>query len=211
MTAKTGFTTFRVFMLAFPKAAEKYGKTRQVDVPTNELTGNLDHDLEKIFHYGQNDFQPKEHISVSGDDVIEYKGEYYRVAFIGFEKIEDSEELKAILKDIPLSCPRKIKSYSNREYLILTDELKAELNNLRHNLFDKIDKTATDQGTCVMGAGIKIQVFESSRKKFPTSVMLMRAPFQGNVGSYNALKPVLEYLTSSLPELHAYWEDGNMD
>ncbi len=74
----------------------------------------------------------------------------------------------------------------------------------------KRDWTAKDTGTCVLGAGICIKVIPKGRRS-ETRVNIIRAPFQGNVGSYQALKPCLEYLQTNCPELGAYWEDGNMD
>ena len=53
-------------------------RTREVEVPNDELTGSIEHDLELIFRYGQNDFQPIPGIySVSVGDVVEYNDQLY--------------------------------------------------------------------------------------------------------------------------------------
>ena len=73
-----------------------------------------------------------------------------------------------------------------------------------------VDKTARDEGTCVLGAGIKLP-FVPKGKISVYYKMFFRAPFQGTIGSYKALKPVLEYLKKEYPQLNFYWEDGVMD
>jgi len=75
---------------------------------------------------------------------------------------------------------------------------------------DKVDTTAHDEGTCVLGAGIKFQ-YLLTRERIARSYCVFRAPFQGNIGSYKALKPVLEFLKAEYPQFSFYWDDGNMD
>jgi len=66
------------------------GKVRTVEVPYSELMGDVDYDLNKIFHYGQNDFQPKDSASVSVGDIIEWtNGDKHIVCGMGFEKLTD--------------------------------------------------------------------------------------------------------------------------
>lgn len=77
---------FNVEMLAFGD-----GEIREVDVPNDRLTNDVNQDLEMIFHFGQNDFQNKPHPSVSAGDVIHYKNNKYVVAGIGFKQISDTE------------------------------------------------------------------------------------------------------------------------
>lgn len=48
------------------------GIDRAIDVPDDELTGDLDHDLEQIFYWGQNEFQPRNCPSLSVGDVVKY-------------------------------------------------------------------------------------------------------------------------------------------
>lgn len=74
---------FNVEMLAFGN-----GELRPVDVPDDELTGDLNADLELVFHYGQNDFQSLPYPSVSINDVIHYDGKKYKVDFMGFSEVE---------------------------------------------------------------------------------------------------------------------------
>ncbi len=84
-------------MLAFAD-----GAIREVNVPVSELGSfdevrggwidpyNLPSLLEKIFYYGQNDFQPHPSLpSVSIGDVVEVDNEKYRVEPAGWKKLED--------------------------------------------------------------------------------------------------------------------------
>lgn len=83
---------FKVHMLAFGKP----GETREVFlidswVAKRELMGLLD----LIFQYGQNDFQPRPHPSVSVGDVIDLgddqRGRFWMVARVGFQNISKEE------------------------------------------------------------------------------------------------------------------------
>ena len=78
--------TFEVELQMFQK-----GAIRKVKVPDKELNGNIDHDLTKIFYYGQNDFQndPK-HCSVSAGDIVRYHGIRYMINPIGFKPIKSN-------------------------------------------------------------------------------------------------------------------------
>ena len=68
------------------------------------------------------------------------------------------------------------------------------------------DRTAVDEGTCVLGAGIVV-CDPVTCKHF----LLVRAPFQGNVGSYKALLPVLAELQERYPQYDIDWYDGAID
>lgn len=68
------------------------------------------------------------------------------------------------------------------------------------------DRTARDEGTCVLGAGIVVRD-PKTYKHF----VLVHAPFQGNVGSYRALKPVLAELRERYPQYDIDWYDGIVD
>lgn len=59
---------FNVLMFAF-----KEGEVREVEVPLEEVNAckSTDDLLERIFYYGQNDFQPRHMPSVSMGDVIQ--------------------------------------------------------------------------------------------------------------------------------------------
>jgi hypothetical protein len=66
------------------------GKIRIVDVPDNELGGETDEDLQKIFYYGQNDFQADPQCcSVSAGDIIRFHGARYMINPIGFRKLNN--------------------------------------------------------------------------------------------------------------------------
>jgi hypothetical protein len=70
------------------------GAIRVVEVPDSELTGRIEDDLEKIFRYGQNDFQPlPDRVSVSAGDVVRYHGTRYLVDTIGFKKLNNGGAL----------------------------------------------------------------------------------------------------------------------
>ena len=69
------------------------GETRTVDVPDAEVPpGTPDEDiLERVFYYGQNDFQPKPHPSVSMGDVIELGDDFWMIRAIGFRRMTKME------------------------------------------------------------------------------------------------------------------------
>jgi hypothetical protein len=85
------YTCFKVQMLAFGNP----GEIRIVDVPENRFIMedyhdkrvSLDECLQIIFYYGQNDFQPRKHPSVSVGDVIEFDNKKYRVEMVGFSEV----------------------------------------------------------------------------------------------------------------------------
>lgn len=74
---------YTVHMMSFYDPPAK----REVTVPDNELVQDTDHILERIFYYGQNDFQPQKVCSVSVGDVIELDGTYHMVCPVGFKEI----------------------------------------------------------------------------------------------------------------------------
>jgi len=76
-------------MLAFGEP----GEIREVEIDSPEVGEELDVTLERIFHNGQNDFQPQQHPSVSVGDVVHYGGRTFLVAGMGFEEIS-LEKLK---------------------------------------------------------------------------------------------------------------------
>lgn len=69
-----------VLMMAFGDP----GETRTVTVPDNEWTTDTNKTLELVFHYGQNDFQPQNHPSVSVGDIIELDNVRWLVRPFGF-------------------------------------------------------------------------------------------------------------------------------
>jgi hypothetical protein len=66
------------------------GRIRVVDVPDIELKGEINHDLGRIFYYGQNDFQfdPDNNPSVSAGDIVRYHGTRYMLNPIGHKKVK---------------------------------------------------------------------------------------------------------------------------
>lgn len=78
-------TVFEVEMRAFQE-----GVIRRVRVPSQELDGNPDHDLERIFYYGQNDFQPvADRCSVSMGDVVRYNGQRWYCSMVGWQQLPE--------------------------------------------------------------------------------------------------------------------------
>lgn len=63
---------------------------REVEIPDEEITPatTIEQALGLAFYYGQNDFQPQKHPSVSMGDVIELKEKYYMVMSVGFKEID---------------------------------------------------------------------------------------------------------------------------
>jgi hypothetical protein len=72
----------KVHMLAFGAPNEfRYVDVAEPSENTNEL-------LEQVFHFGQNDFQPQQHPSVSVGDVVELEGpKYYLCRGVGFKEL----------------------------------------------------------------------------------------------------------------------------
>jgi hypothetical protein len=97
----------KVFMLAFE---DDNAEPRYVEIPLNEVcaaskesgfgTEEFKEDLCHLtFHWGQNDFQPQAHPSVSVGDVIVLSkfnpkskaSDYYLVCGVGFQKMNEEE------------------------------------------------------------------------------------------------------------------------
>ena len=78
---------FHVEMLAFGRPEE----IRIVEVPNDKITEDTNRNLEMVFEFGQNEFQPQNHPSVSVGDVIQYNDEKYLVKNIGFKKLTETE------------------------------------------------------------------------------------------------------------------------
>lgn len=78
---------FEVEMAAFAE-----GAIREVDVPEREIKGKSDEEiLERIFHWGQNDFQPRMLPSVSVGDVVRLKGKRFMAVIVGFKELKEGE------------------------------------------------------------------------------------------------------------------------
>jgi hypothetical protein len=84
------------------------GAIRVVEVPEHDLTGDAVLDLSAIWHYGQNDIQPKPFCSVSVGDVIRYQGLRYVVEPTGFAPVDsdiDKAHEEALRADEFFSLP----------------------------------------------------------------------------------------------------------
>lgn len=98
---KASGVEFKVHMVAFHNPCDDDVQVRVVKVPEEELNDSQAPEvkLERVFHWGQNDFQPQACPSVSVGDIIELPSEqgetYWRVAGCGFEKITKDEKVKA--------------------------------------------------------------------------------------------------------------------
>lgn len=68
---------------------------RPVNVPDEQLTGTMN-DLDKVYLYGQNDFQPLQFCSVSAGDVIHWNEKPYLVAAMGFQLLTLEQYVKYI-------------------------------------------------------------------------------------------------------------------
>lgn len=77
----------RVRLLAFRET----GTIREVTIPDAEMTGDVAAKLERVFYWGQNDFQPLPCCSVSVGDVAELDGRYYICRPAGWAEISQAE------------------------------------------------------------------------------------------------------------------------
>ena len=90
-------TTFYVELLAFNRDPKNV-KLRPVAVPNADLGGSVEAELQAIFKWGQNDFQPVEGCySVSCGDVIRYGGpcgmvRRFQVMGCGFKELMQGEK-----------------------------------------------------------------------------------------------------------------------
>lgn len=87
---------FKVHMLA--NNPPEWENPRLVDVPNEEVVSDDMQLLERIFYWGQNDFQPRQCCSVSMGDVAEIDGIFYLCCAVGWKAItrEELEEYKKI-------------------------------------------------------------------------------------------------------------------
>lgn len=76
----------------------QHGDIRIVTVPDETLNGELIHDLNQVFYWGQNDFQNDlKHCSVSAGDVIRWTdGKRYLITFSGFEETTEKGTIETI-------------------------------------------------------------------------------------------------------------------
>ena len=84
----------KAHMLAFAN-----GKVREIEVPDAEMVGTAEEKLEKIFYYGQNDFQPRACPSLSAGDVVSLDGAYWLVKPVGWQRLSE-QKFKALAAGI---------------------------------------------------------------------------------------------------------------
>lgn len=86
----------RVRMLANEERTQRglSVKIREVAIPEGEYQGKAAHDLELVFHWGQNEFQPMERCSVSCGDVAEYGNKLWLCCLAGWQEITEEQYLE---------------------------------------------------------------------------------------------------------------------
>jgi hypothetical protein len=76
-----------VEMLAFGNP----GEVRPVEIPNQDVSLPVNELLEVVFYWGQNDFQPQQHPSVSAGDVVRIGDDRYLCRGVGWKKLEQAE------------------------------------------------------------------------------------------------------------------------
>lgn len=90
----------RVRMLAFEELLPDGAPViREVDVPDAEITGSVLLDLDAVYYYGQNDFQPRECCSVSVGDVAEYAAKLWYCGRSGWLEMPEGEYVQYTAMD----------------------------------------------------------------------------------------------------------------
>lgn len=74
--------------------ASASGAVREIDVPDAELVGTVEEKLERVFRWGQNDFQPRPCPSLSVGDVVCLDGRDFLVRSFGWRELTESELLR---------------------------------------------------------------------------------------------------------------------
>ena len=93
-------TTFKAHMLAFEdEMPDGSVKIREVQVPTTHLRDIWQHDLEQVWQWGQNDFQPQQCCSLSVGDVVEYDDKLYVAASFGWREISQDDYATLVKMD----------------------------------------------------------------------------------------------------------------
>lgn len=97
-----------VYMTAYGTKNE----IRIVEIPDNEITpkSTISDALALTFKYGQNDFQPRQHPSVSVGDVVYLKNRYFMVLGVGWKELTEVE-----FKGLPDNVARSPK-FLNKMY-----------------------------------------------------------------------------------------------
>ena len=71
--------------------AFKDGQVREIDVPDREMFGPIERKLERVYYWGQNDFQPRQLPSLSVGDVVELEDKFFLVNVAGFRELTAAE------------------------------------------------------------------------------------------------------------------------
>jgi len=123
--------------------------------------------------------------------------------------IYNAPQLKTNIMKTLFNTEHKTKNYKGEELIIASVEFNEDIELLRSQCYRLIRETK-EEGTCVIGGGIKLKYFVPG-KRTPNTLCLFRNPFQGNVASWTALEPVMEYINQYFSKIGFYYEEGNMD
>ena len=74
--------------------AFREGEIRPINVLDKEWVGTIEEKLERVFYYGQNDFQPRPYPSLSVGDVVKVEGRNFLVKSLGFGELTEEELAK---------------------------------------------------------------------------------------------------------------------
>lgn len=89
---------FKVELLAFGEP----GEIREVTVPDIEHENSITQKLDKVYHWGQNDFQPQQHPSVSCGDIVQVLDDKnnvdrFMICRFGFRQITEAQYQEYLL------------------------------------------------------------------------------------------------------------------
>lgn len=88
---------YKVHMM-LADSSPRWENPRLVEVPNEEVVSDTMELLERIYYWGQNDFQPRQCCSVSMGDVAEVDGKFYICVSFGWKELSKDEfaEYKAL-------------------------------------------------------------------------------------------------------------------
>ena len=111
-----------------------------------------------------------------------------------------------------LSTEYKTKNYEGNQIVIASNGIDDDIEMLRRQCVSVMNRVQgiKDEGTCTIGGGIMMNFFCDGKRK-PNTLKLVADPFQGNVSSWKALEPVLDYLNKYYPQLNCFYQEGKMD
>ena len=95
--------------------------------------------------------------------------------------------------------------YDKKQLELLNETLSIAIEMVDQTI---IDKKIKDNGSCVLGAGIYIY-YRAKGKRIPIRMLIISAPFQGNISIQESLEPSLKYLKKQ--GIDCWYSDGNMD